>query len=143
MYYLLQKSKSQVKRVMVLFLSLSQDRMFLLKIGSMLFDKNIFSKCNKTKLIFLLWSFLFSESESEYIHFDKKVFFAVKRDFQFTDSKMFKPGMIIIIIQTVLLNINTTEFLSEADLKQTCWKIFNLVLNVQVILIPSVSLITY
>jgi len=63
--------------------------------------------------------------------------------FLFTDLKMFKPKRIMMVIQPVLLNIRATEFLLETGLKQTFWKIFNLVLNIQVILIPSVTLIPF
>lgn len=155
-HYLLQKQKNQIERVMILFLSLSQDRTFLLKIDSMLFDEGHFSNVTKPNLFlllvlscffvclgFLVFYFFLQQSEGEYMHLYKKDFLLWKGGFWFTDSKMFKPGRIIMIIQSVLLNIHATEFLSEAGLKQTFWKIFNLVLNIQVIWIPSVSLIPY
>lgn len=72
-----------------------------------------------------------------------RTFLAVKRDFQFMGSKMLKPGRIIMIIQPVLLNVHAKELLLEAGFKQTSWKIFNLVLNIQVILVPPVSLLPY
>lgn len=75
--------------------------------------------------------------------FIHEYFLAAKRDFQFTGSKMFEPGRIIMIIQPVLFNVHATELLLEAGLKQTFWKIFHLVLNIQVILVPSVSLLPY
>lgn len=80
MYYLLQKSKNQVKRVMVLFLSLSQDRMFLLKTDSMLFDKNIFSNVTKPNYFFCYGLFYFQNRKVN-IYISIRKFFCCEEGF--------------------------------------------------------------
>lgn len=118
------ETENQIECVMVLFLSVSQDRTLLLKIDSTLFDENHFSNVTKPNffsLSFFIYLFIFRIRNWMYT-FILERFLAAKRDFQFTDWKMFKPGRIIMVFQPVFLNIHATEFVSETDLKQTFWR---------------------
>lgn len=118
----------------------------LLKIDSTLCSESHFSNVTKPEgfcyhlLLLLFFTFRIRKWMCTFM---RENFLAVKRDFRVTGSKMFKPGRIIVIIQPVLFNVHATELLLEAGLKQTFWKIFHLFLNIQVILVPSVSLLPY